>query len=350
MNVDRSQRIVATPIKFNNIMELRLVFSLFVLVSHSIQLGAFTRYDIWRKILSSEVAVQGFFILSGFLVLGSFSRMHDIRKFYLRRFLRVYPGYLVAVLFFLALALIQAAINHIPVNYSQLPRYLAANLVFLNFLQPGISGLFQTGAYHEINGALWTIKLEVMFYALVPVLYWAGSRHSFRITGAAMIALGLSWLHLLDFVSSTSGLILHPALVHQLPGQIHYFGIGVLMFDVYRSPGHKLSNASIVIATIVFLAIFGSHSIALQVLLLAMFIYGITQLPQIKSHLGESDLSYGIYLSHFPLIQMLICAGALTLSPPTFISLVLVLAVTYALASWHWVERPAANYARKVGK
>ncbi len=61
--------------QFRNLQELRLFFALSVVVAHSIGLAKYTEWDIIRKILSSEVAVQGFFILSGFLVYGSFERV-----------------------------------------------------------------------------------------------------------------------------------------------------------------------------------------------------------------------------------------------------------------------------------
>ena len=334
-------------VKFNNISELRLLFALCVVVSHSIQLGEFTRYDVLRQIFSSEVAVQGFFMLSGFLVLGSYSRTLDINKFYRRRLLRIFPGYLVAVLLFLVLALIQAHALHIDVNHSEIYRYLLVNMLLLNFLQPGIEGVFKAGLYQEINGALWTIKLEVMFYALVPVLYRAGRRWSFRATAFALIVTGLSWRPLLE-VMAAGGIVAHPALAHQLPGQLHFFGLGVLMFDVTQRPQHRLVNVIIVLAAVLLFGLAVEKATAMQMFLLSAFIYAVTQLPELRSHLGDTDLSYGIYLSHFPIIQLLIGAGAPSFGVGVFLLLVLALATAYALVSWHWVERPAMELGRGV--
>jgi peptidoglycan/LPS O-acetylase OafA/YrhL len=325
-----------------------LLFAIFVVVSHSIQLGQFTRYDFWRQIFSSEVAVQGFFILSGFLVLGSYARAQDIRKFYLRRFLRIYPGYLVAVALFLVLALTQAYVQRLAIDQGEIYRYIMVNFLLLNFLQPGIDGVFQVGAYQEINGALWTIKLEVMFYALVPLLYWAGRRWSFRATAIALIVIGLSWRPLLGFIASTGGINVHASIAHQLPGQLHFFGMGVLMFSVLERPHHRLGNAIIVLVAVLLAGLVGEKALAVQILLLSLFIYGVTQLPQMPSPIGDTDLSYGVYLAHFPIIQLLVGAAAPSLGFVPFLVLVLLLATTYALASWHWVELPSMRLARGV--
>jgi peptidoglycan/LPS O-acetylase OafA/YrhL len=347
MSSDSSAFCVSGVTKFHNINELRLLFALSVLVSHSIQLSQFTSYDILRQIFSSEIAVQGFFILSGFLVFGSYSRILDTRTFYIRRFLRIYPGYVIAVVLFLVLALVQTYLHSKSVQLVEVARYLGVNLLLLNFLQPGIEGVFYASPYHEINGALWTIKIEVMFYAMVPLLYWAGQRWSHRVVAAALIVIGLSWRPMLDWVAA-GGNYVHPSFAYQLPGQLHFFGLGVLMFDVSNNRGHRTGNAAIVLVAVSLTSIMGDPRMAMQIALLSLCIYGVTQLPQLSMRLGDLDLSYGVYLSHFPIIQLLIGFGVVDLGAMLFLLLVIFLSTVYAMASWNCVERPALNFSRKI--
>jgi peptidoglycan/LPS O-acetylase OafA/YrhL len=152
----------------------------------------------------------------------------------------------------------------------------------------------------------------------------------------------------LEFAASTGGVNVHTAIAHQLPGQLHFFGLGVLLFDVSQRPDHQFSNAIIVFMAVLLAVLVGDISMAVQILLLSLFIYGVTQLPQIRSPLGDTDLSYGIYLSHFPIIQLLVGAAAPGLGAVPFLALVLVLVTIYALASWHWVELPSMRLARGV--
>lgn len=335
----------STSTKLNNIAELRLLFALCVVVAHTIQLGGFSQYDIWRKILSSEVAVQAFFILSGFLVMGSYARSPNVADFYYRRWLRIYPGYAVAVLFFLALCLLQAWAQDHAVTRSDVLRYLWTNLSLLNFLQPSIGGVFENSAYREINGALWTIKLEVMFYALVPLFSACARRWSLRHTAVVLILVGLGWRPLLEWLQQL-GWRLHPSLAHQLPGQLHFFALGMLLFDVSRQPGRALGNALAALAGVVMAWAWGEHTLALQMLLLLLFIHTITQLPQAHTPLGKTDLSYGVYLAHFPIVQLLVGTPAWQWGAGPFLALVLLLASAYALLSWRWIEQPALNLAR----
>ena len=335
-----------TSTKLTNIAELRLLFALCVVVAHSIQLGGFSQHDIWRKILSSEVAVQAFFILSGFLVMGSYARSPDVADFYYRRWLRIYPGYAMAVLFFLALCLLQAQAQGHAVSRSDVLRYLWANLSLLNFLQPSISGVFETSAYREINGALWTIKLEVMFYALVPLFSACARRWSLRHTAVVLMLVGLGWRPLLALLQQQLGWRLHPSLAHQLPGQLHFFALGMLLFDVSRQPGRALGNALAALAGVALAWTLGESRLALQMLLLLVFIHAITQLPQARTPLSKTDLSYGVYLAHFPIVQLLVGSDVRHWSAGPFLALVLLLALAYALLSWRWIEQPALNLAQ----
>lgn len=334
--------------KFNNIAELRLLFALCVVVSHTIQLAGFKQYDAWRLILSSEVAVQAFFILSGFLVLGSYARTPQIGGFYLRRILRIYPAYVVAVLLFLALGIAQARSLGAEVRFSEVGRYLVANLSLLNFLQPGVTGVFHSHAYTEINGALWTIKIEMMFYALVPLLHACGRRWSFRLVAAMLMIIGLCWRPLLDLLQASTGQNIHPSLAHQLPGQLHFFGLGVLLFDLANRPAHRFGNAWIALGAVLLACTLGDMRAALQMLLVSLFIFAATHMRQWRTPFEDADFSYGVYLSHFPIIQLLIGAGAASLGAGGFLALVLVLATAYAMASWHRVERPALQLTRNA--
>jgi peptidoglycan/LPS O-acetylase OafA/YrhL len=147
--------------RLRNVTELRLLFAASVMLSHAALLAAGDAHRLLRTILNSEAAVQAFFILSGYLVCGSYGRLRDPLQFYTRRVLRIYPAYLVAVLLFLALGLGQAMILGNAVAWGDLPRYLIANLTTLNFLQPTVGGVFASNLQPMINGALWSIKVEL---------------------------------------------------------------------------------------------------------------------------------------------------------------------------------------------
>ena len=52
-------------------------------------------------------------------------------------------------------------------------RYLAANMLLANFLQYDIGGVLSGLHNPGINPSLWTLKIEIGFYLIVPLIYGA---------------------------------------------------------------------------------------------------------------------------------------------------------------------------------
>jgi peptidoglycan/LPS O-acetylase OafA/YrhL len=334
-------------VRLNNVAELRLLFASSVMLSHSALLANPDGYRVLRTLLNSEASVQGFFILSGFLVCGSFSRIGDPLVFYKRRLLRIYPAYLVAVLLFLALGLGQAMLRGIPIAWGELPRYLAANLTTLNFLQPTVGGVFAGNPMPAINGALWSIKVELMFYALLPLLYAIGQRISLAALAALLIAGGALYWPVLNWLGDSWGMAVPLSLKFQLPGQIHYFGIGIALFARSRGQISNFTLLALIVWALALLMAFSGGREAIQALVLVAIIGGGTVLPQVRDVFGGQDISYGVYLSHFPTIQLLLAAGMGAAPFGLYLACVVVIAVAYGIASWRLIERPALAWSRR---
>jgi peptidoglycan/LPS O-acetylase OafA/YrhL len=333
--------------RLRNVSELRLFFAASVMLSHAARLANPDGHLLFRTILNSEAAVQGFFILSGFLVCGSYARIGEPVRFYERRLLRIFPGYIVAVLLFLTLGLAQAVLRDVPVAWNELPRYLVANLTTLNFLQPTVDGVFAGNPIEVINGALWSIKVELMFYASLPILYAIGQRTSFAVLAALLIAGGTLYWPVLSALSDAAGVAISPSFRDQLPGQLHFFGLGIALYAHSSGQIGKVGMAALALWAPFLLVIFSGSREAIQVLVLVGIIAGATALPQMPDLFPGRDLSYGIYLSHFPLIQLLLAAGMGAAPLPLFMACVVFLSVAYAFASWQLVERPALGFKRR---
>ena len=327
--------------RLRNISELRLIFAGSVVLSHAASLlGGDSQYWL-RVILNSEAAVQGFFILSGYLVCGSYDRLRSPRAFYTRRLLRLYPAYAVAVLLFITLGIAQALWLGNRVHWAELPSYLAANLTTLNFLKHDVGGVFAANPIDVVNGALWSIKVELMFYASLPLLFWIGRRASFLALSAALIIAGVLWWPVLNWAGAMWGIVPPLSFKFQLPGQIHFFALGMALFA--RSRGYIALPAliALIAGALVLLAFLGEGREAANAFILVMLIAIVSAMPQIPDIFRGQDISYGIYLCHFPLIQLLIAAGAGQLPFPLYLGIVVVLSILYGLASWRWIERRA---------
>ena len=80
-------------LKSNNFDLLRFLFAFSVLLVHSYVLSGTEALSIISKLLSSEIAVKCFFVVSGFLIFMSYENSNNTARFFLKRALRIYPAY-----------------------------------------------------------------------------------------------------------------------------------------------------------------------------------------------------------------------------------------------------------------
>jgi peptidoglycan/LPS O-acetylase OafA/YrhL len=79
----------------------------------------------------------------------------------------------------------------------------------------------------------------------------------------------------------------------------------------------------------------------LQPATLAIIIFFVAYNFKFLNNFGKyGDFSYGIYIFHFPLIQLAIFFGLFSLVPPTVVFSILCFGViTVGFASWHLIEK-----------
>jgi peptidoglycan/LPS O-acetylase OafA/YrhL len=153
----------------NNFDLLRLLFAGTVCLVHVHELSGVPGLAWTGFFLSSAVAVKAFFVVSGFLIFMSYERSSSLVSYTKKRVRRIYPAYFMVVLL-CALSLVFVSTKPL-MEYLSVAwlKYLFFNLVFLNFLQPGLPGVFESNHLSVVNGALWTLKIEVMFYISPPL-------------------------------------------------------------------------------------------------------------------------------------------------------------------------------------
>ncbi|GAB3962086.1 hypothetical protein GCM10028805_62350 [Spirosoma harenae] len=113
-----------------------------------------------------------FFVVSGFLIWKSYASTHNFSSYFEKRARRILPAYLAFVFIaIISLAFVSRLSLHDYFTSKQLYTYVFANLTFLNFIQPCLPGVFDENWQCAVNGALWTIKVEIMFYFFVALFY-----------------------------------------------------------------------------------------------------------------------------------------------------------------------------------
>ena len=241
--------------KRNGFDFLRLFFAFSVFVAH---FGELTGVHVWWPV-SSATGVAGFFIISGFLITQSYYRSASLREYAGKRIRRVVPAYAFIVL---ACALLLPAAGSLSAQAYFTGKgfytYLAANLSFLNFLQPTLPGVFADNPYPYVNWALWTVKVELFLYATVPLLAFCIRRRPVYVL-VTVYVLSFLFFRLLDSLYASSGRELYLMLQRQFPGQIRFFVSGMILllcFDAFMRHVRWLAPAA---ACVFLLRCFVSH-------------------------------------------------------------------------------------------
>lgn len=324
----------------NNFDFLRFIFAVTVFLVHAKVLSGSESLDLILVFLSSEIAVKSFFIISGFLIFMSHERSQSNMGYFIRRVSRIYPAYVVVVL---ACVLIGGVFSDYPAKdyffSEKVIIYLCANLVFLNFLQPDLPGLFLENRLTAVNGALWTLKVEVMFYICVPFISMAFRNFNRVFVLGIIYVSSLVYFSYMGEMASRTGLGVYLELQRQVPGQFAFFVVGAMCYFYF---GYFYKYKNIFLAVAILLVAFQYYlpwpyiqPIALGIIV----IYAAYCVPYFANFSKYGDFSYGIYIVHFPILQILIAQrlfdhfawGALVLSGA------LTLGISFLL--WHGIEK-----------
>lgn len=329
--------------RINNFDLLRLVLASLVFFYHAYVLTADDSLKLLKNLFQPlwELAVPGFFVISGFLIFMSYENSESLKSYGIKRARRILPAYFFVVIF---CAIAGVLVSTLPWNeyFGQTwLKYLICNLTFLNFLQPSLPGVFENNPlYSAVDGSLWTIKIEVMFYLAVPLLAILFNR-SHRLA-AIVILYVLSYLYFegLTALASHTGNGMFIELAKQLPGQLSFFLSGALIyyyFDFFKQHSKVLVISAValhIVSSAFDFSFFMPATLAIIILYLAFFT------PPINVLTRHGDFSYGIYIYHYPIIQLLIALGLFQFSPYLAFAVAAVAVIISAVLSWHWIEKP----------
>jgi peptidoglycan/LPS O-acetylase OafA/YrhL len=294
----------------NNFGALRLFFAVLVILSHSPELVDGDRSKeiltrIFGTLTFGQFGVDGFFLISGYLITKSFLDSRSAGGYLLKRVLRIYPGYVVTYLLCLFALGPFVGGRIADLSGTQVLREIAS------LHMPEMQGVFPGTPYPALNGSMWTIAYEFRCYLLVMVAGFVGLLSRRRL--AAFVAVGLLALsaahpNSLDRVPASFKLVAgEPDLLISFAG---VFGCGALYYlyrDCVRYDGRLASVAALGLIALMFvphcaqaaLAIFGGY-------ILFWFAFSVRS-PKLAAIGRKVDISYGVYLYAWPVQKVLIC-------------------------------------------
>lgn len=334
---------------------LRLLFASLVVLGHSfsIGLGAGMEPHVFYHYTFSYLAVNLFFIASGFLVTKSMVYRGDTPSFISARALRIFPALIVHVLF--VMIVIGPLATAAPLGeFFTDPDWYLQPLKVLTFYQTDmmLPRIFETNSEQIGSGPLWTLRYEILAY----------------IGTLGVFSLGLlrkKWMVLLQFILPSIGWIiaLNFGLFEKMPATIENlfrfgiaYGLGATIY-AYRD---RLSFHWVTLAVLGAGSYLLRETAVLEVimnLLLAWLIFRVAymKMPTFNWMQRIPDLSYGIYIYHWCVLQLLFYWFP-SLNVIELFAIGFVPTVMLSALSWYIVEKPAlrsktrfANWMRNLG-
>ncbi len=358
---------------FRSIDGLRAWLAWTVVLSHiGLNTGADERLP-GLQLIDGNYSVRLFIIISGFVITHLLIEKREKYLPYItRRFLRIYPVYLICLCFGIAATYLhmQAFEAHpwgdiVPqpdllslergsLDHGDFLRHLVAHLTMLH---GAISGRVLPVSEYMFLGPAWSLSLEWQFYLVAPWLLGALQSRTGRIvvalvTCTAFGAYRQGWL----------GLFFDPSF---LPGAGLYFALGIASRVLFgKLPEFKCYPLATMITAAGFCLL--AHDLT-PFLLWAAFIAWLRTAPSthpvsrmfdaafnsnVARYLGTR--SYSVYLIHEPIIHTIVfcCIRQFSLGlwPTVLITMILTVSLTLAASSilYRFVEEPAIAFGKHL--
>lgn len=323
----------------NNFNLMRLVAAWLVIYGHAWAItgsgGQDALADLTGFRFAGAIAVDMFFVISGFLIAASLQR-NSVRGYLVLRGLRILPALIacVAVTTFVVGPLLTTATDY----WSQATTWnyflLNMSLLVSRFQLPGV---FATHPLDVVNGSLWTLPIEAKLYVLLMVAWLLGLLAPKRYTPLWALALlggyALTWHyaplpdHIQKYAECTAFFITG-SLLWVNRDRVRLSGWIVLALLAAFA---VLRGGSWAHLPYFGLLTYGSMYLALKV-----------RLPMIR----HTDLSYGLYLYGWP-AQQLAWMLPMGKSVAGNVLIATVIALACAALSWLLIERPALRLKKR---
>ncbi len=333
---------------------LRFILAYMVLLGHAFVVVLGTSSDepkIFFNLTASYIAVNLFFIASGFLVTGSMLFRKNMASYASARLLRIFPALIVHVI--LMMVLFGAATTNLPLkDYFTDPQTLWQPVKVLSFADTDMVLPGALSHNHEQigSGTLWTLRYELLAYIGTFIAFALGLMNK-------------KWMLLAQFTGFAilSIIVTRMGWHEHFPGTINSiirfgvcYGLGAAIY-AYR---HRIKLHWAGIPVLIGLTSLTYGSAVFEVLSALMlgyilFFLAYIRLPKLDFLKKYSDISYGLYIYHWPVLQ-----GIRYFWPDVGILQIIALgspiAIGLAWLSWHIVEHPSLKlkdaFAQKLSR
>jgi len=323
---------------YNNFNLLRLLAALQVVYSHSLQHLQITNEYLLvvGSLLAYFPGVPVFFLISGYLIAMSYNKNSNIKEYAKNRILRIYPGLYVS--FVIGLIILWYFGQFTDVNCISVIVWIAAQLTFFQFYNPEFIRDFGVGV---LNGSLWTISVELVFYIFLPFLYIYLHKDFYKRFFLLMLISLAFYFYMTNISTKTS--VYEKLISVSIFPYLFYFLIGIYMY-VYENVRDRLKNRVFVFALLYGVIVYFDHNdffyLVLQQLMLAFFIFSFAFSYPTMSYkiMKHHDITYGVYIYHMLIVNVFVHLELK--GGEENLIYVLILSLLAGMLSYFFIEKP----------
>lgn len=326
----------------NNFNLLRLIAAFQVMFVHANDYLVNKSDLSWyvTKILNFS-GVTVFFLISGFLISMSYAKNQDLKTYIKNRILRIYPGLYVNI--FIGIVILYVFVD---LNFDfDFFKWLLTQISFLQFYNLEASRAFGTG---EINAPLWTISIELVFYAVLPLIFLIDKKIK-RILPCIFL---ISIIFFIYNSSSDRNLFINKLINVSLVPYLFVFLIGFYFysyfdfFHKYLKDKFFIYFATYIIGRICY---YYFNNIFLDILvnyfIFSFLVFSFAfSFKGLDNFLRGNDFTYGIYIYHMFFVNIFVQIGE---GGSIYVVYVAILSMCCAIISWFFVEKPCLNLKSK---
>lgn len=289
----------------NNFAILHILAAVMVIVGHQYILLGMQAPNI-LGINIHELGVKILFLISGYLVVGSYYRVANWKQYLKKRIERLYPELILCLIVTILVMDIVTTAQQTQYWHSAC-RYVIFNVI----MRPrfALAGVFQNNVYPmAVNGSLWTLPVELVCYViLIPIviLYNKISSKHLRYAFWLAVLLSFSVFDIYRAFYPTEAFILWDTEWTNACSLILYFLLG-MCFNVLNL--QKYCNLQIAIVSIILWYCMPMSVRAFMLpYLLGYLIFSVALVENpVFYKIIKRDICYGLYLYAFPIQQLLI--------------------------------------------
>ena len=327
----------------NNFDVIRFVAATLVIFSHAYAVSGYPNNEPLSGATGfigfGSLAVEIFFLVSGYLITRSLMHRDNLIDFTEARVLRIFPALIVCCA--VSALVLGPLITTLPIaeylGHRQTGDYLlkSSSLISVQWFLPGV---FESNILKGVvNGSLWTLPVEFKMYVVMlglGILVYAIERYR-----VALLTMLIGGYLIFLFATQSAQLANH----HSADSKplIAFFLIGAV---VYLNRQYVFISTTVALALWVALLLMRGTQAAVPLYYVATA-YSLLAIAfdttfQLHRFAKYGDFSYGLYLYGFPVKQAIVVfVGAMT--PGTLFMIAFPITLLLAWLSWRYVEAPS---------